>query len=103
VYTFIMKTHPILIGIANAIIPGLGYLILKDRLVLGWCMFIAMILFMVVTLTDPSPAFDTILFAVTPIGRLLEGASYVLAVFAFGYDAYDLARAKRSQVSVPAY
>lgn len=85
-----------LIGIANALIPGLGYLILKERLVLGWCMLAAMLLFGFVTLFDPSPAFDTLLFAATPVGRLFEGLSYILAIFAFGYDAYDLAREKQS-------
>lgn len=85
---------PVLIGIANALIPGLGYLILKERLILGWGMFIAMLLFAFVTLTDPSPAFDMVLFAVTPTGRVLEGISYTLAVISFGYDAYDLARKK---------
>jgi hypothetical protein len=89
-----MKTHPLLVGIANALIPGLGYIILKDRLVLGWCMLVSMLLFGFVTLSDPSPAFDTILFAVTPTGRVLELVSYALSIFAFGYDAYDLARKK---------
>lgn len=87
---------PVLIGIANALIPGLGYLLLKERLVLGWGMFISTILFGFVTLFDPASAFDTLLFAVTPIGRLLEGISYALAVLAFGYDAYALAHEKRA-------
>ncbi|MEA2702034.1 MAG: hypothetical protein QOE22_743 [Candidatus Parcubacteria bacterium] len=94
-----MKIHPVLIGIVNALVPGLGYLILRERLVLGWGMFLAMIFFMIVTLTDPSPAFDTVLFAISPTGRLLECASYALAIIAFGYDAYDLAK-KKQPVSV---
>ena len=93
---------PILIGIANALIPGLGYIILRERLFLGWGMFIAMVLFAFVTLSDPSPAFDTVLFAVTPTGRFLEGLSYSLAILAFGYDAYDLARKKHLATTVPA-
>lgn len=98
-----MKAHPILIGVINAVIPGLGYLILKERLVLGWCMFIAMILFAFVTFSDPSPAFDTTLFAVTPLGKFLEGLSYALAVFAFGYDAYDLAKKKQAKDFTSSY
>lgn len=95
-----MTIHPILVGIINAFIPGLGYLILRERPILGWCMFIAIVLFTFVTFSDPSPAFDTALFAVTPTGKLLEGLSYVLAVFGFGYDAYDLARTKQSVASL---
>jgi hypothetical protein len=45
--------------------------------------------------TDPSPAFFTTLLAESPTGRMLEGLSYALGMFAFAYDAYDLARKKR--------
>jgi hypothetical protein len=88
--------HPGLLGIVNAIIPGLGYIILKQRLVFGWCMLATFVLFLIVTLTDPSPAFDTVLFAVSPTGQFLEVLAYILALFAFGYDVYDMARTKKS-------
>lgn len=83
--------HPIVIGLLNAIIPGTGYLIIRERLVLGTSMLIASVLFMYVTFTDPSTAFDSMLFAVSPLGRTLECISYLAAMIGFAYDAYDLA------------
>ena len=95
-----MRTNPILIGIVNAILPGLGYLILKERLVFGWSIFLAVLLFALVAFTDPSPVFDMTLIAVSATGRSLEGVAYALAILAFGYDAYDLARKKRAATPV---
>ena len=68
---------------------------MRERVIFGGVLLLAMIIFTLVSFTDPSPAFDTVLFAVSPTGRLLEGISYVLAVLAFGYDAYDLAHKKQ--------
>ncbi len=92
--------HPILIGVINAIFPGLGYVLIRERLVLGLGMLIAMVLFMIVSFTDPSPAFDTVLFSISPTERLLEGLSYAFAVLAFAYDAYDLAKKKRGSSTI---
>lgn len=92
-----MSIHPILVGIVNALVPGLGYLVIKERLALGGGMFAAAVLFMLAMLVDPSPALGTtLLLAVTPVGQILEGCAYALAVVAFGYDAYDLAKKKRA-------
>ncbi|HEY4489130.1 MAG TPA: hypothetical protein VJA87_01470 [Candidatus Paceibacterota bacterium] len=90
-----MNIHPILAGVINAIFPGLGYVLIRERLVFGIGLLLAMVLFMFVSFTDPSPSFATVLFAVTPTGRLLESLAYLIAVLAFAYDAYDLARKKR--------
>ena len=97
-----MKTHPVLIGIVNAIIPGLGYLLIKERVVFGWCMLVAFILFVVVTFIDPSPAFNAAFFSISPAGKILEAVAYVFALFAFGYDAYDMARADKGD-AIPTF
>ena len=99
-YSRAMK-NPVLVGVVNAILPGLGYLIIKERVVFGWLMLVGMVLFSIVMLTDPSPAFATMLFAVSETGKILEGISYVLIVLGFAYDAYDLARRKLLATSVP--
>jgi|GEM_PF-2684350 len=95
-----MNMHPILAGVLNAIFPGLSYLLLRERVVFGATLFVAILLFMLVSFMDPSPAFDTVLFASSPRGRLLEAVSYALAFLAFGYDAYELARRKRAGSAV---
>lgn len=88
-------TNPILIGILNALVPGVGYLMVRERIVFGAFMLLGTVLLMLVMLVDPSPIFDSMLYAVTPFGRAMETLSYLLIAGAFGYDAYDLARVKR--------
>lgn len=94
-----MKTHPVLIGIVNAMIPGLGYLILKERIVFGWLIFLSFLL--LIPLLFIEPIYTNLFFAVTPMGQALEGLMIVLATIAFGYDAYDLARRKRATITIP--
>ena len=89
-----MKIHPILIGILNAVLPGLGYLIIRERTVFASLMLLGLLLFSVVTFTDPSPAFSPLFLSTTVLGRFLEGISYTLISIAFGYDAYDMAKRK---------
>jgi hypothetical protein len=92
--------NPILIGIINALIPGLGYILIRERVVFGVLTLTSAVLLAIVMFTDPSSAFAATLLAESPAGRALEGISYALGMFAFAYDAYDLARTKRNSSSV---
>lgn len=94
-----MKIHPVLIGVLNAIIPGLGYLIVRERIVFGWLMLASFILYIPLMFIDP--AHQQLIFAQTDTGRLFESLIMILAIFAFGYDAYDLARKKQIATTVP--
>jgi hypothetical protein len=87
--------NPFAVAIVNAIAPGLGYLLIKERVVFGALVLTSTVLLGIVMFTDPSQAFATVLVAVTPTGRMLEGLSYGLGMLAFAYDAYELARRKR--------
>ncbi|HEY0010512.1 MAG TPA: hypothetical protein VGB97_01195 [Candidatus Paceibacterota bacterium] len=91
-----MHANPISAGIVNALIPGLGYLLIRERMVFGTLTLMASVLFGIVILTDPAPAHQEILLSVGTVGRYLEGLSYFIAGLAFGYDAYDLVRRKHA-------
>lgn len=96
-----MKTNPVFLGIANAILPGLGYLILKERVVFGWLLLIGTIALVLSETMDFNNMARPLFLATTLAGKWLEGFWMLITGIAFGYDAYDLARQKRIATSVP--
>lgn len=94
-----MRTHPLFVGIANALIPGAGYLILKERIVFGALLLggtLALVLLMVV---EPQFVPSGILTATSAFGMALEVLWYTLFTAAYGVDAYLLAREKQPVVT----
>lgn len=86
---------PILLGIVNAFVPGLSYLILRKRVVFGTLLVLGMLSWLVLSFVEPSHPLGwnaPMLYATTMLGMILEGGFYVFAMAAFGYDAYRLAR-----------
>ncbi|MES2225334.1 MAG: hypothetical protein V4480_00805 [Patescibacteria group bacterium] len=91
-----MKLHPMVAGVINAVLPGLGYVLLKERVVFGWLMLVGTILYGIVLFTDPSSVFDTLLLATSPLGKVMEALSYILITLAFAYDAYSIAAGRHT-------
>ncbi len=87
--------NPFIVGVINALIPGLGYLLIRERIVFGWLTLASLALYTIVMFTDPSPAFTAAFLSYSEMGRVIEALSYGLGMLAFGYDAYALARHKR--------
>ncbi|MDO8552170.1 MAG: hypothetical protein Q7S01_01420 [bacterium] len=84
--------HPIRVGIINAILPGLGYLLLGRRLLFGWLIFAGTILLIIASFVEP--AANDLLLSTTFEGRILEAFFMGVWAIAFGVDAYNEARVK---------
>jgi phosphotransferase system glucose/maltose/N-acetylglucosamine-specific IIC component len=85
------RKHPVLLGIINALLPGLGYLLLGQRKVFGGILFSGVVCSLLIMVVEPSSLYIWLL-TTTPLGNVLEVASYTLFTIAFGYDAYALAK-----------
>jgi len=85
--------RPLFIGIVNALVPGLGYLLIKERIGFGTLVLFGTALAALLLFVEPG--YGTSFFlAVTPLGKTLEIAASISLVLAFGYDAYRLAADK---------
>jgi len=81
--------NPYLIAVGNALIPGLGYLILRKRQIFGTLVFIGTVAWYAMTFLDPAAAPP---FSTTVLGNMLEVIAVIATTIAFGYDAYALAK-----------
>jgi hypothetical protein len=96
-----MRKHPIVIGLCNAVIPGLGYLLSGERKVFGWLLIAGVALYIVLSVIEPSFLPTSFFVSQSALGKLLESLMYLSFVGAFGYDAWDLANEKRQGAQLP--
>lgn len=92
-----MRTNPFFIGLANALIPGTGYLILQERVVFGSLLLAGTLSMIVLAFVEPAFIPSTQLISTTPAGKGLEVLWYALFTAAYAYDGYALAVKKRVQ------
>ncbi len=88
-------TNPVVAGISNALVPGLGYLLIDERKVFGWLLLVGSIFAIILSFVEPAFLEQAFLVSKTSYGMTLELAWYVLFIAAYGYDAYSLAKAKQ--------
>ena len=91
-----MRKNPIVLGIVNAIVPGLGYVILGKRIVFGWLLLAGSISVAILAFIEPAFMPTSMFVSTSVIGKALETLWYVFFILAYGYDAYDLAREERA-------
>lgn len=97
-YTIFMKkiwTNPAVAGVSNALVPGLGYLLIDERKVFGWLLLAGSIFCLILSFIEPAFLEQAFLVSRTAYGMTLELAWYACFVAAYGYDAYTLAKAKQ--------
>lgn len=87
--------HPIVVGASNALIPGLGYLIIRERVVFGGLLIAGSLALFVLTFVEPVFIPESFLVSSSLLGKGLEGLWYLCFTLAYGYDAYALARSKQ--------
>jgi len=87
-----MRKNPIVLGIVNAVVPGLGYVLLGQRIVFGWLLLAGTISVAILAFIEPSFMPTSMFVSTSVIGKVLETLWYVFFILAYGYDAYDLAR-----------
>ena len=75
---------PVLVAIANFLLPGLGYLILRKRATFGAILFVGTLLGVIYSFGfSPDLVWDN--------GTWLGFVGGLMTLIAFGYDAYQLA------------
>ncbi|MEO6536622.1 MAG: hypothetical protein ABIT47_02925 [Candidatus Paceibacterota bacterium] len=90
-----MKLHPILVGIINAVLPGAGYLIIRERMIFGGLLLAGSAVALLLGLVEPVFIPNSLLVSTTIPGKSLESLWYLFFMIAYGYDAYSIADAKR--------
>jgi hypothetical protein len=91
-----MRTHPAFIALANALIPGTGYLIIQERIVFGSLLLAGNIALLVLMVVEPSVAPASFLQSQSGLGMGIEALWYGLFAAAFAYDGYAIAWEKRA-------
>lgn len=87
--------NPILVGILNAVLPGVGYLIIRERVVFGTFLIAGSVALIILTIIEPVFRPGSLLVSSSILGQGLESLWYTFFVLAYGYDAYALARDKQ--------
>jgi hypothetical protein len=82
---------PIVVAVANAVLPGLGYILLGRRRAFGWLLLIGVALQIIQLCIDPIPPYF-IVYGSTPVSVTLGAAALFLVLLAFAYDGYQLAK-----------
>jgi len=90
-----MRKNPIVLGIVNAVIPGLGYVLLGQRKVFGWLLLAGSISVAILAFVEPAFMPTSMFISTSILGKVLEALWYLFFILAYGYDAYDLGRAER--------
>ncbi|MEK7509306.1 MAG: hypothetical protein AAB605_01180 [Patescibacteria group bacterium] len=85
-----MKIHPIVAGVSNVIIPGLGYLLIKRRIVLGVFLLLWSLNGLILTFVDIGASM--LVTGATPIGKAIAFFGFLLFSAGMGYDAYSEAK-----------
>ena len=84
---------PFAVSIANFFLPGLGYILLGQRVVFGRLLLTAVILQIAQLVIDPLPPYF-VAYGSTFFSVMLGTSALILALSAFAYDAFQLAKAK---------
>lgn len=79
--------NPIVAAIANAVLPGLGYILIQRRTVFGWWLLAGSLVGWVWTIKFPIP--EEFFMGES---MLWCAAAYLLTMVAFAYDAYTEAK-----------
>ena len=90
-----LQRKPAVAGVCNALLPGLGYLLIDERKVFGWLLLAGSVLYLVLSFVEPAFIEQSFFISKTVPGKTLEFAWYVCFAAAYGYDAYSLAKAKQ--------
>lgn len=96
-----MRKNPIVVGLCNAVVPGLGYLLIGERKVFGWLLVAGVVLYIVLSVIEPSFLPTSFFVSQSALGKLLESLMYLSFVGAFAYDAWDIASEKRQGSQLP--
>lgn len=96
-----MRSNPWVVGIVNAVVPGLGYVLIGERKTFGWLLLTGSLCCIILAFIEPAFMTRTFLASTTNLGKLFESLWYLLFLLAYGYDAYSLARAKRHTAQLP--
>ena len=80
-----------MVSIANFFFPGLGYILLGQRVVFGWLLLTAVVLQIAQLVIDPLPPYFVV-YGSTFFSVMLGTSVLILALSAFAYDAYTLAK-----------
>ncbi len=86
-----MKDSPLFVAIANAVFPGIGYIILQKRIVFGWLLLSATIIGNIWEFL-PSTQGASVVWGYNPLTTGLSISGFALMSVAFAYDAYKLAK-----------
>ena len=89
---------PIIVAIANFILPGLGYLLLGQRVKFGSIVLLACIIQILQLIIDPLPPYY-IVYGSFPLSVALGISVLVIGLFTFGYDAYVLAKKSAREIT----
>lgn len=94
-----MKIHPVVAGICNAVVPGLGYLLIDERKVFGWLLLAGSLSCLALSFVEPAFLSQSFFVSTSLGGKFLEAAWYLCFVIAYGYDAWSLGMKKRAAVT----
>jgi hypothetical protein len=78
------------IGFINALIPGLGYLVVRRRMVFASLLILSAVVAVIASFFEP--AMSNLLVSTTPTGKILESITLAVILIAFGIDGYNEAR-----------
>lgn len=94
-----MRTHPVFIAIANALIPGAGYLIIQERVTFGALLLAGNIALVVLMAAEPAFSPTGFFQSTTAFGQAVEVLWYGLFAAAFAYDGYRIAQEKHTALT----
>ena len=86
--------NPWIPALANFILPGAGYLILKRKQVFAVLLIVGCLLWFVWGFIEPSVHLRTWIWGGIPASFTLGLVATIVVNLAFGYDAYQLAEGK---------
>ncbi len=86
--------NPWIPALANFILPGLGYFLLRKKLIFGWLLIVGCALWFIWGVLEPSVHLQTWGSGAIPRNFMLGLAATLIVNFAFAYDAYQLAKGK---------
>jgi hypothetical protein len=84
---------PIVVALANYFFPGLGYILLGQRVLFGYIVMSAAVIQMAQLIVEPLPYIVT--YGSTPIVVALGFLAIFVLQLAFACDAYQLAKATK--------
>ena len=89
--------RPIVVAIANYILPGSGYVILGQRSRFGWLVLLGCVIQIIQLIIDPLPPYFVV-YGSSTFSLMLGALALFTIQVAFGYDAYILAKKGTSEI-----